>query len=112
MVQERIVVKHRDISYAVKIKDIFFVESNDKRVIIYTETGSLECAGQISDYEGLSGFFRCHRCYMVNMEHVVSYSANSVTLANNQMIHMSRRRRAAFAAAYLEQLNAAVPSYR
>jgi DNA-binding LytR/AlgR family response regulator len=111
MTQENIAVKHLAITYVVKIKDILFIESCGKKIVIHTESGPVECFGQISDYESFQRFFRCHRSYVVNMEHVIRYNANTITLSNQKEILMSRRRYAAFTAAHLEMLNTALSSH-
>jgi DNA-binding LytR/AlgR family response regulator len=112
MTQESILIKHLGISYAVRIRDIFYIESSNKKVIVHTESDTVEYPGQMSDYAAFPGFFRCHRSYIVNMEHVVRYDISSVMLSNKKVILMSRRRYAAFAAAHTELANAFIPSYR
>ena len=105
MARRSIIVKYAGVSYNVKIEDLLYVESSNKKVILHTRAKTIEYSGRMCMFEAIQPFFRCHRCYIVNMRHVVSYSANTIALINGREILMSRRRYPEFVEAYMEFLN-------
>lgn len=46
-------------------------------------------------------FFRCHRGYLVNMDHVAEYDTDAIRLKNGERIYMAREKYSEFAAAYI-----------
>ncbi len=105
MARRSIIIKHQGVSYNVRIEDLLYVESSNKKVILHTRARAIEYSGRMGMFEALQPFFRCHRCYVVNMRHVVSYSANTIALINGREILMSRRRYPEFVHSYAEYLN-------
>lgn len=73
-----ILVKNSGVQQKVYIRDIYYIESANKKVIIHTSGGILESYGKMEELGQMtgSGFYRCHRCYLVNMEKIASYSAD------------------------------------
>ena len=62
--------KHR-----IKQRDIQYVEVFDKKCVIHLEDETIETYMKIGDMEKiltLPSFIRCHRCYIVNMDHIES----------------------------------------
>ncbi len=104
MKRECIIVKHQGVSYTVMLDDILYIESSNKKVILHTRSHALAYCGQMGAFENIRPYFRCHRCYIVNMRHVASYSSKAIALVNGREILMSRRRYSAFERAYLEFL--------
>ena len=51
----------------------------------------LECNMSISEFEKFSGFFHCHRSYIVNLEQVRSITKNAVILETGEEVPLSRR---------------------
>ncbi len=100
MPRESIIVKYAGVTTNVKIADVLYIESSNKKVIIHTRTADVACYGKLAIFEDNNSLFRCHRCYIVNMRHVVRFSANTIDLINGQTALMSRRRYAEFAKAY------------
>jgi ABC-2 type transport system ATP-binding protein len=66
--------------------DILYVEASDNRTILHTAQGSLPTQFTLTELEqrlSRSGFFRAHRSYLVNLQHVkevVVYTRNSYAL--------------------------------
>ncbi len=104
MLRESIIVKYAGVTSAVRTEDILYIESSNKKVIIHTRSNQVECYGKLSMFEDTSEFFRCHRCYIVNMKYVVRYSAAAIELSSGQRIFMSRRRYTEFDKAYMRFL--------
>ena len=72
--------------------DILYATSNDGRTYLCTDNGRIPTHLTLSDVEGRlarSGFFRAHRSYLVNLQHIkeiIAYTRDSYTLIldNNQ----------------------------
>ena len=66
--------------------DILYATSDDGRTYLYTENGRIPTHLTLSDVESRlarSGFFRAHRSYLVNLQHIkemISYTRDSYTL--------------------------------
>ena len=79
-----ILVKSSGVQQKVYVKDVYYIESANKKVIIHTGAGILESYGKMEKLEQMTGngFYRCHRCYLVNMEKIVSYNADTIKVVN------------------------------
>lgn len=78
---------------SLQIRDILYVESNDRDVFIHTSDGaSYRNKTPISQWENILGeqFIRTHRAFLVNMEHIGSIGAESVSV-NDEKIPVSRK---------------------
>lgn len=66
--------------------DILYATSDDGRTYLYTENGRIPTHLTLSEVESRlarSGFFRAHRSYLVNLQHVkevIAYTRDSYTL--------------------------------
>ena len=66
--------------------DILYATSDDGRTYLYTEDGRIPTHLTLSEVESRlarSGFFRAHRSYLVNLQHIkemISYTRDSYTL--------------------------------
>lgn len=97
-----IIIKTSSNFQKIPLADILYIESNDKRAIIHTANETLECMQSIGSIaENLTkSFFRCHRCYIVNLQFVSGYTSSSVQLKRGEDIPLSRRKRALFVNMY------------
>lgn len=86
--------------------EIYYVESNLRKVVIHTEHEALEIYATMDSMEDKlkQCFFRCHRGYLVNMDKISSYDQKSIRLQNGAELLMSRSRYPAFVEAYLSFL--------
>jgi DNA-binding LytR/AlgR family response regulator len=100
--QEYVMVKHAGVTDTIPLNEILFVESRNKKIEINTSKETVDFYGKISEFEKKPQFFRCHRCYIVNMEHVIRYSANAIKLSNGQEIALSRKLYPDFVKAHIE----------
>lgn len=48
-----------------------------------------------------SSFYRCHRCYLVNMENIISYNASTIEVANGDRLILAQRKYSDFVKAYM-----------
>ncbi|MCZ0703223.1 DNA-binding LytR/AlgR family response regulator [Natronobacillus azotifigens] len=81
-----------------EVSDIYYIESQGHKLIIYTKDGEIESSGAMKDLENkLSdyGFFRLHRGYFVNLSHVEGIN-DSCALVKGDEIPISRAKRKNF----------------
>ena len=83
------------------------MEVQDHLLIYHTTEGNFVTKGTIRDAESqldAKRFFRCNRCYLVNLEYVDNYMGSDVSV-NGDIIQVSRSRRKPFLDALNEYLN-------
>lgn len=81
-----------------ELTDVFFVESQGHKLIFNTSEGELESSGAMKDLEKeLEGyhFFRIHKGYLVNLNHVDGISDHNA-LVKDQELPISRAKRKLF----------------
>ena len=94
--------------------DILYIESRAKKVEIHTARAkdAIEIYAAMDELEGLLGeaFYRCHRAYLVNMEHITEYDHDSITVMNGDKICLTKKKYGNFAKAYMWYLqNGGIP---
>lgn len=84
----------------IKIKDIFYLESQSNYTIVHCENRfytSSKTSKSFQNFLDSDIFVRIHKSYIVNINHVVSYKTNdimnSLQLNNGTSIPVSRRKR-------------------
>ncbi|MCI8983270.1 MAG: response regulator transcription factor [Hungatella sp.] len=89
-----ILVKSSGVQQKVYVKDVYYIESANKKVIIHTGAGILESYGKMEKLEQMTGngFYRCHRCYLVNMEKIVSYNADTIKVVNGDTLILAQKK--------------------
>lgn len=97
------IVKTRRGSILVPERDILYIESNSHKLTVHTTDGVHEMYGTLSRAEGELGdaFYRTHRAFLVNMEWVKSYQADTVVLRNGEEIFLTRKKHGQFVKAYM-----------
>ncbi len=87
------------ISYAgtdtkIRLSNIQCLESNLHKVVItLSEKRSIEISAKLSDFEDFlsdHGFCRCHKSYLVNMEHIDRIDGDTFLLTGGKNIKISR----------------------
>lgn len=101
--RECIIIKSSGAHQALRLKDIYYIESGNKKVIFHTTNGLLEVYGKMRELESRLGdtFYRCHRCYLVNMEKISSYSTDSIQVTSGDNLLLSKKKYADFIKTYL-----------
>ena len=99
-----ILIKSSRTQQMVYLKDIYYIESANKKVIIHTTTGKLEYYGKMEEFEQMTGgsFYRCHRCYLVNMEQIASYSGSAIQVVSGDTLILARKKYAEFVKRYMK----------
>ncbi len=80
-------------TFRIQIDDIYYFECNGRKIDIHTKNGIITILGKMNQIEASlqnKKFFRCHKGYLVNFEHVCEFSNNEIILTNNQRVLISR----------------------
>lgn len=98
-----IIVKSSGTQKKILLKNIYYIESGNKKVIFHTTDGTLEVYGKMEELEnGLRNtFYRCHRCYLVNMEKISAYSADNIQVINGDNLLLARKKYSDFIKTYI-----------
>ncbi len=85
------------------MKNIYYIESSNKKVIFHTTNGTLEVYKKMKELENTLGntFYRCHRCYFVNMEKISAYSTDNIQLTNGENLLLARKKYSDFIKTYM-----------
>lgn len=98
-----VIVKFSGMQKKVLVKDIYYIESNNKKVVFHTKDGSIEAYGKMDDWERELGdsFYRSHRCYLVNMEKITAYSVDTIDVVGGDSVIIARKKYHDFVKAYM-----------
>ena len=101
--KKHIMVKSSGTQQKLLLKDIYYIESGNKKVIFHTTKGKLEVYGKMDELENGLGntFYRCHRCYLVNMEKISAYSADNIQVTNGDNLLLARKKYSDFIKTYM-----------
>lgn len=99
----------KTISECTKIftKDILYVESQLRKVVIHTTYDIIEYYNKLSDMEDdlkQYNFFRCHKSYLVNLKYIKSYDNTFITFKNGEKIYISKHKLSDFSKAFMYYL--------
>lgn len=76
------------------LSNIQYLESNLRKVIFtLSENRQIEIVGKLADYEEFllaHGFLRCHKSYLVNIEHIDSIDGETFCLTGGKEVKISR----------------------
>lgn len=104
---KRIILKDKEQEHLIFIKDIMYISAEDKYTVLYTEGKRFLDYKSLNDYEKLLedyGFYRIHRKYIINMYHHKSLSKGFVTLSDDTILPLSRRKEAQYREKLLKML--------
>ena len=99
-------LKGRKRGIMLKQKDILYIESRSNKVVIHTVRDEIEAWRSMQKMEGELGssFYRCHRGYLVNMEHITEYSGDMIEMDNGERIYLAKEKYQEFVKAYMRYL--------
>ncbi len=102
----KILVRDGNITRNIPVEDIYYIESNNRKIIIAVGDEKIECYGKIGGMERelQEGFFRTHRGYLVNMKYVERYSRTEVQMKDGSRLLISKYKYQDFVKAYLGYL--------
>lgn len=89
------------------LKDILYIESIGRIAKIHCHEATLETYEQIGILEDkLSDkfFFRCHKCFLVNLNYIEAFNKTEISLENGEKIMLAKRRYEDFQKAILSYM--------
>lgn len=101
--EQYIIIKSGESRKKILFNEIQYVESCDRKVVFHMDWGAAETYARMYVLENKLGdtFFRCHRGYLVNLEKITSYTANSISVLNGDTIMLAEKKYTDFVKAYL-----------
>lgn len=101
--EKYIIVKDGESKRKLLLREIQYIESSDRKVVFHMDNGLTETYARMYDLENELGdlFFRTHRCYIVNLEKVAAYSANSIQVLNGDSVMLAEKKYTDFVKTYL-----------
>lgn len=88
----------------IRISDILYIESLGRTCTIVTGKGKVVCYAKLSDLHrqiGKPSFLEIHKSFVVNFDHVQSYSYDEVVLNDGKVLGISQTRRKKVRESYL-----------
>lgn len=92
--ERKYVIKKENELICIPLDDIYYFESQRKKVTAFTIKGKQEFYGKISDVEKHlfnKGFVMPYKGYVVNADHIIGIKENNLNLDNNKSIPISRK---------------------
>lgn len=89
------------------VKNILFIKTYKRNVIVHTVDNKYECSNNIAELESLLekyGFYRSHRSCLVNLDKVTTFNKREIFFANNETAYLSSRKYPEMKRKYLERL--------
>lgn len=90
----------------VKNKDIFYAENSARKIVLHTKQGDISYYDKMENLEQHlgSGFFRCHRGYLVSLDKIKQYDSREIELVNGEKILLSRQKYPEFVRVYMKYM--------
>ena len=87
----------------IALADILFAESADKTVLVHTADKIFTVRATMESLTLAFGdnFYRAHRCYLVNMAHIVGYNNDTIRIVNGREILLAQKKHAEFVKTFL-----------
>lgn len=89
------------------VKNILFIKTYKRNIIVHTVDNKYECSNNIAELESLLekyGFYRSHRSCLVNLDKVTTFNKRDIFFANNETAYLSSRKYSEMKRKYLERL--------
>ncbi len=100
---EELVVNWQSTITVLKYKEIYYIETLNRHLLIHTANQSYECNGIISSFDNelyLKDFIRIHRSFVVNLRYIKQILTDHVVMINGAKVYLSRYRRKALLSAF------------
>lgn len=101
-----LVIKAKGVSKQIPREDIYYAESNARKIILHTKNGSFTYYEKMEGLEQKlgNGFFRCHRGYLVNLAEVAGYDRSSIVLKCGEKVYLAKQKYHDFVDVYMSYL--------
>ncbi|MDY4112111.1 MAG: LytTR family DNA-binding domain-containing protein [Roseburia sp.] len=104
---KEVFVRNRNTTRRVSADDIYYIESSNRKVVLYLQQEKIEYYDKISDLERelKPDFFRIHKGYLVNMKYVERYNRTELWMKNGDRLLISKYKYQDFVKSYLEYIS-------
>lgn len=104
---KEILVKNKGQIRRVPADTVYYIESSNRKVILYLLDERIEFYDKISELEQLlrPEFFRIHKGYLINMQYVECYDRSEVLMKNGDRLLISKYKYHEFVNAYLRYIS-------
>ena len=101
--KKTLVIQYARANKAIPLDNIYYMESQKHKIVLYTKDEELEYYAKIGELEEeLQGHFcRIHKGYLVNLSYVEEYSRTEIILTNGDKLPLSKYKYEDFVKAYL-----------
>lgn len=101
--KKTLLIQYAGANKAIPLDNIYYMESQKHKIVLYTKDGELEYYAKIGELEEeLQGqFCRIHKGYLVNLSCVEEYSRTEIILTNGDKLPLSKYKYEDFVKAYL-----------
>lgn len=101
--KKTLLIQYAGANKAIPLDNIYYMESQRHKIVLYTKDGELEYYAKIGELEEeLQGqFCRIHKGYLVNLSCVDEYSRTEIMLTNGDKLPLSKYKYEDFVKAYL-----------
>lgn len=102
--KKMLVIRYEGANKIISLDDIYYIESQNHKVVLHRTEGNLEYYAKIGDLEKelQERFFRIHKGYLINLAFVDKYSRAEVTIVNKDKLPISKYRYTDFVKAHLQ----------
>ena len=103
---KEVLVRNGNRTRSVSADDIYYIESSNRKVILYLRHEKIEYYDKISSLESelKPDFFRIHKGYLVNIKYVERYDRTEVKMRNGDSLLISKYKYQDFVKRYLEYI--------
>ena len=103
---KELLVRNKTVLRKVPTDDIYYVESSNRKVILYLSEEKIEYYDKIGvlERELYPRFFRIHKGYLVNMKYVEQYVRTELRMKNGESLLISKYKYQEFVKAYLDYM--------
>lgn len=93
-----LMVKNVEGFFKLYLEDIYFIETEEKHVLIHTQNKNLKCYQCLKSFESRldDNFFRCHSSFIVNLLYIESYYKLEIVLKSGDVLPISKHRKSSF----------------
>ena len=104
--EHTIVVRQGAAVRRIPFREVLYLEVMNRKIYLHTAGETISYYGKLEELEKTlpNLFFKCHRSYIVNLSHVVSYDNQNVRLDYAESIPLSKRRHRLFGLAFMQYL--------
>ncbi len=101
--KKTLLIQYAGANKAIPIDNIYYMESQSHKILLYTKDGKLEYYAKIGELEEelQRHFCRIHKGYLVNLSYVDEYSRTEIILTNGDKLPLSKYKYEDFVKAYL-----------